>query len=219
MDTCRLIPARYPATGILDSVASPQDLNAVLELAGWTDDRVRMELGILHTIPRTEWVTGWPLASVVMAAYCHPRPGGGRFNGPDRGAWYAGLDLDTAHAEALYHRGRELAEIGIYETRVQVRLLRADFNAAFHDVREGFAQYHDPDSYHASQALARELLYDRSNGIVYRSVRRHGGECIACFRPIFVGNPRIAGHYEYEWQGGPKARIRTLRESVTKAAV
>ena len=70
-----------------------------------------------------------------MAAFCHPRTGGGRFNGPDRGAWYAATDMETAHAEVIYHRTRELAEIGVFETRVQMRLYLADFDCTFHDIR------------------------------------------------------------------------------------
>src|SRR4029079_10065877 len=134
-------------------------------------DRISTELGLLQRIPREEWVTGRPMATVVMAAFCHPRPGGGRFNGPDRGAWYAGTAIETAHAEVIYHRTRELTEIGVLETRVQMRLYLANFDAAFHDVRPpGYEALHDPDSYLASQAFARELLESGSNGVIYRSV-------------------------------------------------
>src|SRR2546426_5747371 len=134
-DTSRLVPSRYPPVGILDRVASPEDLPSIFELESWTNDRISTELGNLHRIPPDEWVVGKPMASVIMAAFCHPRLGGGRFNGPERGAWYAGTSLDTAHAEAVYHRTGELAEIGVFETRLEMRLYLADFDSAFHDVR------------------------------------------------------------------------------------
>lgn len=212
--TCRLIPSLYPATGILDTVATPSDLAAVLELESWTNDRISTELGILHRIPQDEWVTGRPMASVVMASFCHPRAGGGRFNGPDRGAWYASTEVDTAHAEVAYHRTRELAEIGVFETRVQVRLYLADFQAEFHDVRAATREntaFHDPASYAASQALGRELLASGSNGILYRSVRRSGGECLACFRPPLVLNVRPDAYFEYRWEGTSAPVIRRIR--------
>src|SRR5262249_11869528 len=150
-----------PVAGILDRVANPDDLPFVVELESWTNDRISTELGILHRIPRDEWVTGRPMSSVIMAAFCHPRIGGGRFNGEDRGAWYAGHDIETAHAEVVYHRGRELAEAGVTETRLEMRLYLADFRAEFHDIRartRANAPLHDADSYTASQAFARELL-------------------------------------------------------------
>ena len=82
---CRLIPTRYPSVGLFDRVATADDLDAVLELEAWTNDRIGNELGLLHTIPRDEWVTGRPMASVVMAAFCHPAPRGARFS--DQPAW------------------------------------------------------------------------------------------------------------------------------------
>jgi hypothetical protein len=198
--------------GILDRVASPEDLPYIFELETWTNDRISNELGILHRIPPEEWVTGQPMASVIMAAFCHPRAGGGRFHGEDRGAWYAGTELDTAHAEVIYHRGKELAEIGITETRLEMRLYLADFDADFEDVR-GIKRLHDPDSYTASQACARELMERGANGVLYRSVRRPGGECIACFRPALVLNVRSDAHFEYRWEGWGRPSIRKQHSS------
>lgn len=212
-DTCRLVPSRYPPVGILDRVSTPEDLPFIFELESWTNDRISTELGLLHRIPKSEWVIGKPMASVVMAAFCHPRPGGGRFNGAERGAWYAADSRDTAHAEAIYHRTAELAEIGVFETRVQMRLYLSDFDAVFYDVRPKIAankRLHDPRSYSASQALARKLLDSGSNGVLYRSVRRSGGECIACFRPALVTNVRQDAHYEYQWHGKRRPVVRLL---------
>ncbi len=212
-DTCRLVPSLYPAVGILDAIASPDDLPLIFELESWTNDRISAELGILHRIPGDEWVVGKPMASVIMAAYCHPRPGGGRFNGPERGAWYAGTALETAEAEVIYHRTAELVEIGVFDTRLQLRLYLADFDADFDDIRADlgeYAPYYDPSSYTASQALARKLLAARSNGIVYRSVRHPAGECISCFRPGLVGNVRPDAHFEYRWEGRRTPQIVRL---------
>ncbi len=215
-DTHRLIPSRYPATGILDAIAAPADLAAVIELMGWTDDRISAELGVIHTIAPAEWVTGRPHATVIMAAFCHPQPGGARFTDGERGAWYAGFTLATALAETIHHRTRELEEIGVFETRVEMRQYVADFHAEFHDVRgdePGFAPLHDPASYKASQALGRELRSAGSNGILYRSVRHKGGQCIACFRPPLVTNVRAGAHFEYRWEGRREPRVREMGQA------
>lgn len=212
-----MIPSRYPTTGILDVIARPEDLDLMIDLESWTNDRISTELGILHRVPKREWVTGRPMASVIMAAFCHPHPAGSRFNGPDRGAWYAGLDLDTTHRESIYHRTLELAEIGVYEARVQMRLYLADFDSSFHDIRARIPEnepYHDPSSYEASQALGRELLASGSNGILYRSVRDKSGECLACFRPMLVENVRIAAHFEYRWEGRLKPKVYQLHRDI-----
>jgi hypothetical protein len=213
MRACRLIPTRYPSVGLFDRVTSPEDLEAILELEAWTNDRISNELGLLHALPPGEWVTGRPMASVVMAAFCHPAPGGARFSDHRRGAWYAGRTLATALAESVFHRTAELVEVGQFETRMQLRLYHADFSAPFHDVRadrRAYAALHRPDSYEKSQAFARDLLDAGSNGIVYRSVRHEGGECIACFRPALVQNVRVAAHFEYRWEGARTPRVLRL---------
>jgi hypothetical protein len=154
------VPSRYPSVGILDRVAAAEDLEAILELESWTNDRISTELGLLHLLPRDEWVTGAPMASVVMAAFCHPAPSGARFSTAERGAWYAGRSLDTALAESTYRRTRELEEVGSFETRVQMRLYHADFSGSFPDLRgrrRQFPSAYDPESYEASQQLGRAL--------------------------------------------------------------
>ena len=206
----RLVPSRYPVAGLLDRVADAGDLDALFELEGWTNDRISAEVGLLHTIPREEWVTGRPMASVVMAAYCHPREEGSRFSSGDRGAWYAARAIETAIAESVYHRTAELREIGAFETRVQMRVYLADFSARFHDIRRVQSAVYDPVSYAVSQELGRQVLESGGNGIVYRSVRDPAGECLACFRPALVRNVRAGGHYEFQWSGGPEPAVRKL---------
>jgi len=209
----RLIPSRYPTVGLLDRVASADDLPALFELEGWTNDRISGDLGLLHTIPRDEWVTGRAMASVVMAAFCHPPPGGSRFSAENRGAWYAARTIATAIAESVHRRTQELREVGPFETRVQMRVYLADFRARFHDVRprkRAWTALYDPDDYSASQAFGRRLLEAGSNGVVYRSVRDSDGECLACFRPSLVRNVRAGGHYEFRWEGKPEPKIRAL---------
>lgn len=200
--------------GLFDHVATPADLDTVLELEAWTNDRISTELGLLHAIPPDEWVVAQPMASVVMAAFCHPRPGGARFTDAQRGAWYCGRTLATAVAESVFHRTEELREVGHFDTRMQMRLYHADFAAPFHDIRapdRGFAALHAPDSYERSQRVGRELLHAGSNGVVYRSVRHEDGECLACFRPRLVLNVRVAAHYEYRWDGSPTPRVVRLQ--------
>ncbi len=212
--TFRLIPSRYPSTGILDRIAAPEDLDAIIELESWTNDRISTELGLLHRLPTEEWVVGKRMSSVTMAAFTQPRITGARFSSGERGAWYAARTLETAHAEVVFHRTKELEEVGVFETFVQVRAYLADFAAVFHDIRGSnpeFNPLYSPVSYAASQKFGRQLLDAGSNGVVYRSVRHKGGECIACFRPKQVKNVRQSEHFEYRWHGTRVPSIRKLR--------
>jgi hypothetical protein len=193
-------------------IAAPEDLEHIVELENWTNDRLSSELGIIMTIPATEWVVGQPHATAVMAAYCHPHPTGGRFNDNTRGAWYAALSVETAIQETVFHRTKEFEEIGVFDERVEMRQYLADFDANFHDVRAtpDYDALHNPDSYIDGQKLAAILLAAGANGMHYRSVRHLGGECVACFRPRLVLNVRPAAHYEYQWEGHPTPRVTKL---------
>lgn len=211
-DTHRLIPSRYPPTGILDLITVPEDFEAVAELEGWTNDRISAELGVLSILPAQEWVLGRANATAIMAAYCHPNETGGRFSSKDRGAWYAALSLETAIRETVFHRTQEIAESGILETTVQMRQYLADFETEFHDVRTDpeFDACHDPNSYVAGQQLGAALLDSGSNGLWYRSVRNPGSECIVCFRPALVNNVRAAAHFEYRWEGQADPKVTQI---------
>ena len=156
-----------------------------------------------------------PHASVINAAFCHPNPLGSRFNGPDRGAWYAAFALTTAQAEVGFHKSVQLAEIGRFEDAVTYDDYVADFSASFHDLRrtQRFRACLDPETYVASQALAEGLLETGSLGVVYPSVRHKSGTCLACFRPALVTNVRRGKTYRFVWEGGPEPIVTLERPS------
>jgi RES domain-containing protein len=195
--THRLIPYRYSDRGmpILNQLAAddPDLLRDLTELEGATNDRLLGESGKLPGITTLELVSGFRLAHVVNAAFTHPRPFGGRFNSAERGAWYAGVETETAQREVVFHRIKELGEIRWRDEEISPYMdYLADFRHEFHDIRAdaAFAACLDPENYAASQELGRELLISGSAGVVYPSVRRKGGTCIVCFRPPLVLNVR-----------------------------
>jgi hypothetical protein len=207
------VASRFPTTGILDTIASPRDLAAIVELEGWTNDRLSTELGIITTIPRAEWVVGRPLASVIMAAFCHPSHDGSRFTDGTLGAWYAAFSLETAHAESAYHRRQEFDEVGRTPLPVQMREYRAAFDARFHDVRPAsrFPLLHRHNDYRPSQRFGLRLRRQGSDGIAYESVRHPGNGRLVAFRPKLVLRVRQGGHFEYRWPSGAAApTIRKL---------
>lgn len=194
-NTHRLIPARYAEEkSVLSRIIQKEaHLADLFELDGATNERLLGEANLLPGITVHELVFGVPNFHIINAAFTHPNPQGGRFNTPDRGAWYAAFELDTSQAEVAHHFGEALREINWqHEEIATYREFLADFHASFHDIRgdKKYASTLKPDSYTAAQKLARDLLHRGSAGIVYPSVRHHGGTCIACFRPALVSNVR-----------------------------
>lgn len=203
-DTHRLIPSRYSDGGdsVLTRIADDNaHLQDIFDLDHATNDRLLAERDRLPGIGIRELVFGVPHYRIVNAAFCHAHPLGSRFNGPERGAWYAAFELATAQAEIAFHKGVELAEIGGWRETVTYDDYMADFGGTFHDLRgdDGFGDCLAPDSYVASQTLAETLLDDGSAGVVYPSVRRRKGTCIACFRPAMVANLRKSKTWRFTW--------------------
>lgn len=202
-DTHRLIPAQYADGGVSVLARLTDDsetLEGIFELDNATNDRLLAESRLAPGIDERELVFGIPSYRIINAAFCHPSPFGSRFNSPDRGAWYASFELQTSHVEVAYHRRLWLQETKWDEPDESEYLdYLADFRAEFHDLRNsnGYDDYLSPTSYQASQALGAQLLALGSSGIVYPSVRRAGGTCIGCFRPVLVINVRKGYLYKF----------------------
>jgi len=175
-----------------------------------TNERVHGEVYGLSGISHFELVYGIANAQIVRAAFLHPDPFGSRFNDPTRGAWYAARKVETSIAEVAYHKAKRLSEIVVPAMPMQrpdeevstYDDWQADFHSRFH-ILEPAEDYGDflqpepvPQCYLPSQQLARQLLAQQSNGIVYPSVRHQGGTCVACFRPALVYQPRRGKRYE-----------------------
>jgi RES domain-containing protein len=212
--THRLIATRWPMVGVFDTVATPEDARDALVLESWTNDRVTAELDRLTRLPDDEWVVGKAGATLVMAAFCYPAPGGGRFNTERLGAWYAAREIETAIAETVYHHRRRLAlsALGFHAT-IQMRELRAEIDARFHDVRgqrNARPDLYDPDSYARSQPFGDQLRAVGSNGILFDSVRREGGRNLVVFRPRLLLPLYEGDLYDYRWTGEPEPAVVRL---------
>ncbi len=161
-DTHRLIPSAYDKESVLNRLTTDSDeLAALFELEGATNERLLGEAGLLPGITVRELVFGLSYSHIVNSAFTHAKPLGSRFNGPERGAWYAGFSLETAGIEVAFHKSEELREINWQEKEAFVYAdFWVDFRGQFHDIRgdSRFAKCLDPDSYATSQKLAGELL-------------------------------------------------------------
>ncbi|SDD83946.1 RES family NAD+ phosphorylase [Aquimonas voraii] len=203
----RIVPSIFPPRGLFDAVADPADLDAVFALEALTNDRLREQLGHLRRIPPERRVSG-PGTTPVMSAFTHVHPDGGRFSTAKFGAYYAARELPTAIAETVYHRERFLRASKEPPIDLQMRSYQGNIRADLHDVRGGdWPRLHDPYSYAISQAFATRLRDKGSEGIVFDSVRKPGGQCVALFYPDLIGPVKQGPHLLYRWDG---ARIEAF---------
>ena len=214
-ETVRLVSTgRFKEPALSPLAANSNALDSLAALEGVTNARLQgQETGLPHLDPR-ELVFGRPGHTLINAAFTHTRSGGNRFNSETRGAWYCGFTARTSLGEVAYHLSRELENVGRFDNVTDYGELLGDFFGAFHDLRGGEfvddpALNTDPArGYPVGQMLAHELrVSSHSNGIVYPSVRHHGGTCLVAFRPDLVQNLKSGSTWRLRWRGRPTPSI------------
>jgi len=199
----RVIPSRFPAVGLFERVARPEDFDALYALEAMSNDRLRDEIGEIALVPPQERLFG-PGSTCIMAAFTHLNPHGSRFSDGSYGVFYCARHRATAIAETRHHSALFMAATGEPPMRLQMRLYSvkakgevADFRAAS-QTDPGIV---DPDDYGDSQGIGRKLRSDGVRGILYPSVRHPTGVCLAAFSTALLKNCLHAAYLEYDWNG------------------
>ena len=209
--TYRLIPSRYPPISAFESVSSAEDLEAVMELEGWTNDRLVLER--VARLKKAEWVYGTPNASVIMASFLHGGPAGQRFTSSDLNGWYASLARPTAIAEVAHHLRREAVNMRVPSLTIQYRSYTARLVGTYQDIRGMAAsrpELYRPDDYSASQGFGETIRASGGDGIMYDSVRHVGGTNLVALRPKNVREVVMGRHYEITAPVSGKVIARSL---------
>lgn len=199
----RVIPTRYPAVGLFERVARPEDFDALYALEAMTNDRLRDEAGDISLVPPDERLFG-PGSTCIMAAFTHPNPQGSRFSDGSYGVFYCARTRATAIAETRHHSARFMAATREPPMRLQMRLYAVDAQGRVADLRKAALddpRIVDPDNYAHTQTMGRMLRGEGALGIVYPSVRHSGGQCLAALRTALVKDCRHAAYMEYRWDG------------------
>lgn len=199
----RVIPSRFPAVNLFDRVAQPEDFEALYALEAMTNDRIRDELGEISLVPPEERLFGSG-SGPIMAAFTHLNPQGSRFSDGGYGVFYCGREKETAVAETRYHSGLFMIATKEAPMRLQMRLYTVQARGEVADLRAASKKERgivDPDNYGYSQGIGRRLRGEGAQGILYPSVRRPGGECLAALRTSLLRDCLHAAYLEYNWNG------------------
>ena len=172
-DTHRLMPGTYTeqAEHALSSLCDDDDgLTALVQLAAFTNSRIQaQEERHPAGLGRSDMSFGLPFSKIVNAAFA-------------------------------FHRIRHLEETGLREEpNIPYRLFLADIHgqdfAHLGDDSPATRACLDPHSYVHGQELGKRLLAVAVGGIVYPSVRRPSGQCIAVLVAPLVANVRSEALY------------------------
>ena len=196
---------------VLLGLVSRRLLDDLAEIEGATSGRLREEMVATSAYP-----SGRPHSAFINAAFAYFRPRElNRFNGPDRGAWYAALEIEASLAEVSHHIRRELARVNDYTAVVDYAEMWASFAGAFVDLRDVDPKpvCLNPDAtvgYPAGNAVAAEAITAGHNGIIYPSVRSSFGTCLVALWPHAVQSVTQGLVWRLVWSGYPNPIVQQL---------
>lgn len=214
--TIRLVATARLREPVLAPLADSEDeLGLLAEIEGATSGRLVAEERGAPGIPANELVHGIPHARFINASFAYAKPREpNRFNGADRGAWYAALAVESCLAEVGHHLTKALADAGDFNAVVDYAEMHASMAGDFVDMRNHLDHPAlDPDpivGYPAGNVIAAAVRGAGHNGIIYPSVRHSGGTCIAALWPHVVQSVAQGDVYRLTWSGAPASDVTRL---------
>jgi hypothetical protein len=206
--TIRLVSTARLRDAVLLDLVPKDDLDALAEIEGATSNRLVAQARGAADVSSYEMVYGVPNASFINAAFAYAKPGElSRFSGMHRGAWYAGLKLETSIAEVRFHMTEFLSRTGVYHAVVDYSEMFASFVGNFLDLRDRTEHPclspNKDAAYPIGNALAEAARAEGLAGIVYPSVRHEIGTCLVALVPHTVQAVTQGSVYCFTWTGSP----------------
>ena len=211
--TVRLVTtARLRAPVLMPLVDSEDELALLGEIEGATSARLMAQERGISGLAANELVYDVPHAHFINASFAYARPQQpNRFNGANRGAWYAALALQTCLAEVGFHLTNALADAGDFNATVEYAEMFCSLAGDFVDLRQ---RPQHPSlgadiatAYPLGNVLADQARAEGLNGILYPSVRHQGGTGLVALRPAAVQSVRQGDVYRMTWRGQPEPVI------------
>ncbi|HKU54159.1 MAG TPA: RES family NAD+ phosphorylase [Rhizomicrobium sp.] len=216
--TVRLVTTARLRESVLKALAdNEQELAELAEIEAATSDRLIAQNHGIGGVAAEELIYNVPYSTIINAAFSYAKPGElNRFNDDHRAAWYAALEVTTSLAEVSFHMTEFLAQTGVFEATVEYSELFASLAGEYVDLRAHTDHLAlNPNGavgYPAGNALAAAVRARGVNGIVYPSVRHHGGTCFAVLWPHAVQSAAPGDVYRMVWRGTPTPVIAKISE-------
>ena len=207
----RLVRVNNDHRPLPEMFSSPEDREVAREVAAIADDTLVLPT---HHSPSPQPSPRQPGAAVRMAplaALGQPS----RFSDGSYGMLYAGLDNETAIAEAVFHSERHLRATHEGPIEFDMQSYVGVVDKPLEDLRgAAFGHLHQPalETWPVCRAYGRQRRQAGAWGLLYPSARHPGGECVGVFRPGAVSIPTRDTPYRYCWNGATVHRVLTISD-------
>jgi hypothetical protein len=203
----RIINSAFPPVDVFEDTLDPADLDVAFAIEALTNERLLDQAGIITRVPLADRVSG-PGSTPIMAAFTHiGRPS--RFTDGSYGVYYAASSIEAAIAETRHHQESFWRATRQASIEVTMRTYINQVLQPMVDVRHQEA-LHAPGDYAAAQAAGAHHRGAGAWGLLYRSVRCAGHECVAVLRPPALSLAIQGPHFRYLWDGKEQRFSYTL---------
>lgn len=207
--SCRLIPSRFPPVELYESIAEPQDWEALKRIEAITNPRLGKD-GAGHEFLRPE--DRRVSQSWLVAPFAYPDLEPSAYSDGSYGVCLVAQTNEGALIEAVRRREVFLRATGMPPTRLDMRLLVKPVSAQLHDLSK-WPSLGDPVE---TRRLCLSLQASGSHGIVLPSAFRRGEQTAVLFRPTAMTSATQSTHYCFMWDGKRIAGIYAYADESEK---
>jgi hypothetical protein len=197
-------------------IAPPHHWPLLIEHEGRTNERLVVEAGQFAEFIRPEDRVEQSSSHYITGPLTHPNPDGSRFSDGTFGVFYTAMEFDTVLAEVIAQREAFLRFTAEPPMRFDMRTVAFDLSGELHDVRGHSAD--DPTNVEEARRVAAELRAGGSYGLVFDSMRKPGGTCLAIFRPTVLTKPRQERHFAFVWDGERVSEVIEYAAATARSA-
>jgi hypothetical protein len=196
----RIVNSAFPPISVFEDTLDAADLETAFIIESLTNDRLCDEAGQIQRVPPHDRVCG-PGSTPIMAAFTHIGRAS-RYTDGSFGVYYCANAIEAAIAETRHHQQAFWRATAQDSLEVTMRTYINQVVRPMIDVRHRDDFHHpEADSYPPTQAFARQQREAQAWGLLYRSVRSPGHECVAALRPPALSPTTQGPHFRYCWEG------------------
>ncbi len=205
----RIVNSAFPPISVFEDTLDPADLEVAFSIESLTNDRLCEEAGQIQRVPAQDRLSG-PGSTPIMAAFTHIGRAS-RFTDGSFGVYYCANAIEAAIAETRHHQAAFWRATAQDSIEVTLRTYVNRVVKPMVDVRHR-QELHAPEaaSYPVSQAFATQQREAQAWGLLYRSVRSPGHECVAALRPPALSLTSQGPHLRYRWDRKAQAFSHVL---------
>lgn len=197
-DAFRLIPSRFPPVNVYDGIAANDRQEEITAVENLTNPRLR-SLERIQQGANVDSGADPRLQNWNLAPFAYGNPDGSTFFGEERPCLEVALERQTALAISVAKRQSFMQATNEAPIGLDMRMFCTPVSGTFWDLRALACSMSELDKAQRYELGAK--LPEGAQGILFRSIERPTGTCLAILTADVLQRTQQTVHYRYVWDG------------------